>query len=237
MSVVVACRELEVSFVVRGRRRGIRNSFRGIDFKPREVHAVRGVSFEISKGESVGIIGSNGSGKSTLLRAISGLLPPSQGKILVRHFPTLLGVNAVLRPSMTGRRNVQIGLLAQGLRQSDVETLVDDVVTFAELDEFIDLPMNTYSSGMRARLHFAIATAVAPEILLIDEALAVGDRQFREKSAQRLDEHRAKAGTMLLVSHNLAEIRRSCQRVLWMEQGLIKADGPSENVLQVYESV
>lgn len=107
---------------------------------------------------------------------------------------------------------------------------------FTDLGPAIDLPMETYSSGMRARLHFAIATALTPEILLVDEALAVGDRAFREKSAQRLDEHRAAAGTVLLVSHNLGEIRRSCERTVWLQEGRIIRDGPTDEVLQAYEA-
>ena len=110
------------------------------------------------------------------------------------------------------------------------------VAEFTGLGDAIDMRMETYSSGMRARLHFAVATATSPEILLIDEALAVGDRTFREKSAQRLDEHRANAGTVLLVSHNLAEIRRSCERVIWLQAGLIMADGPTDEVLAAYEA-
>ena len=137
---------------------------------------------------------------------------------------------------MTGRRNIQIGLLAQGLRQQQADEMADGVIDFTGLGDFIDMRMETYSSGMRARLHFAIATALSPEILLIDEALAVGDRSFREKSAQRLDEHRAAAGTVLLVSHNLAEIRRSCSRVIWLEDGLIVQDGPTDEVLEAYEA-
>ena len=236
MSLAIACRGVEVSYVVRGHRPGLRDKMRGAGSRPRVIHAVRGVDFDIFEGESVGIVGPNGSGKSTLLRTVAGLLPATGGDVFVRSLPALLGVNAVLRPLMTGRRNVQIGLLAQGLRHEEVDLLMDDVVAFAELDDFIDLPMNTYSSGMRARLHFAIATAIAPEILLIDEALAVGDRHFREKSARRLDEHRSEAGTMLLVSHNLGEIRRSCQRTIWIEQGVIREDGPTEDVLRDYES-
>nr|MCS5672564.1 ABC transporter ATP-binding protein [Acidimicrobiales bacterium] len=112
----------------------------------------------------------------------------------------------------------------------------DGVAEFTGLGDFLDLRMETYSSGMRARLHFAVATALAPEILLIDEALAVGDREFRDKSAARLDEHRAAAGTVLLVSHNLAEIRRSCSRVIWLQEGLVAADGPTEDVLAAYET-
>jgi teichoic acid transport system ATP-binding protein len=155
---------------------------------------------------------------------------------LVHSMPALLGVNAVLRPRMTGRRNIMIGLLAQGVSLADAAEKAPAIIDFAELDEFIDLPMETYSSGMRARLHFAIATAVTPDILLIDEALAVGDRWFRERSAQRLDSHREGAGTIVLVSHNLSEIRRSCEKVVWLEKGVIVQHGPVEEVLTAYES-
>lgn len=235
MPVAISCRSVDVSYTVRGARPGLRDKIRGAGSKPRIIDAVKNVSFDLDEGVSLGIIGSNGSGKSTLLRSIAGLLPPTGGEILVRSVPALLGVNAVLRPLMTGRRNIQIGLLAQGLRQDEVDSMTPEVVEFSELDDFIDLPMNTYSSGMRARLHFAIATAVSPEILLIDEALAVGDRRFREKSAQRLDAHRAAAGTMILVSHNISEIRRSCNRVIWIEKGEMRMDGSTEEVAKAYE--
>ena len=160
----------------------------------------------------------------------------TSGVLRVRSLPTFLGVKAALRPRMTGRANIRIGLLAQGLRRHEVEARLNDVVEFTDLGTSIDLPMETYSSGMRARLHFAIATALTPEILLVDEALAVGDRAFREKSARRLEEHRSAAGTVLLVSHNLSEIRRSCDRVVWLEQGRIVLDGPTDEVLGAYEA-
>ena len=171
-----------------------------------------------------------------MLQATTGLLPVSAGEILVRSVPAFLGVQAVLRNQLTGWRNIEIGLLAQGLDWAAVEDLLPSVVEFTGLGDTIDMRMETYSSGMRARLHFAVATATSPEILLIDEALAVGDRTFREKSAQRLDEHRANAGTVLLVSHNLAEIRRSCERVIWLQAGLVMADGPTDEVLAAYEA-
>jgi len=182
------------------------------------------------------VVGPNGSGKTTMLQATTGLLPVSAGEIRVRSVPAFLGVQAVLRNQLTGRLNIEIGLLAQGLDRAAVDDLLPSVAEFTGLGDAIDMRMETYSSGMRARLHFAVATATSPEILLIDEALAVGDRTFREKSAQRLDEHRANAGTVLLVSHNLAEIRRSCQRVIWLQAGLVMADGPTDEVLAAYEA-
>jgi ABC-type polysaccharide/polyol phosphate transport system ATPase subunit len=167
---------------------------------------------------------------------MTGVLPLAGGELLVRSLPTFLGVKAALRPRMTGRANIRIGLLAQGLPREEAEARLAEVADFTDLGPSIDLPMETYSSGMRARLHFAIATALTPEILLVDEALAVGDRAFREKSARRLDEHRATAGTVLLVSHNLGEIRRSCERTIWLQDGRIVEDGPTNEVLRAYEA-
>ena len=235
-ALAIACRGVEVEYLVRGRRPTARDRLRGSVSRGRTIKAVRGVDLDVAVGESVGIVGSNGSGKSTLLRTVAGLLPPTRGEVLVRTMPTLLGVSAVLRPRMSGRRNIQIGLVAQGIRRAEINELEDKVIEFSELAEFIDYPMDTYSSGMRARLHFAIATAVTPEILLIDEALAVGDRQFREKSAARFDDHKKSAGTIVIVSHVLGELRRSCERVVWLEKGEIVDDGPTEEVLGRYES-
>lgn len=202
----------------------------------REIHAVRGVSFRLGEGESLGVVGSNGSGKSTLLSALTGLLPVESGSIRVRARPTLLGVNAVLRPALSGRRNIVIGGLAMGMSKREIEAKSDEIVQFAELEDFVDLPMRTYSSGMRARLTFSIATARTPEILLIDEALAVGDARFRAKSAERIEKIRAEAGAVVLVSHDFGEIERTCDRALWLERGELRADGPAEDVVASYRS-
>jgi teichoic acid transport system ATP-binding protein len=204
--------------------------------KFRSIHAVRGISFRLNEGESLGIIGSNGSGKSTLLMALTGLLPLESGKIKVRSRPTLLAVSAALRPGLSGRRNIIIGGLAMGMSKREIESKLDVICAFAELEEFIDLPMRIYSSGMRARLSFAIATAHQPEILLIDEALAVGDAHFKEKSAARINEIRSQAGAVILVSHDTAEVTRSCDRTLWIEKGELKADGPTEEVIALYRA-
>jgi len=234
--VALRCAGAEVTYTIRSHRPLIRDLLRGHWPAAQKIHALRGVTFDVHVGESVGVVGPNGSGKTTMLQATTGLLPVSAGEIRVRSVPAFLGVQAVLRNQLTGRRNIEIGLLAQGLDWAAVEDLLPSVVEFTGLGDAIDMRMETYSSGMRARLHFAVATATSPEILLIDEALAVGDRAFREKSAQRLDEHRANAGTVLLVSHNLAEIRRSCERVIWLQAGLVMADGPTDEVLVAYEA-
>lgn len=234
--VAVRCTNVEVRYNIRSHRPLLRDLLRGNPPHATSVHAIRGVSLDVAVGESVGVIGPNGSGKTTLLQAMTGVLPLASGELLVRSLPTFLGVKAALRPRMTGRANIRIGLLAQGLPREEAEARLAEVADFTDLGPSIDLPMETYSSGMRARLHFAIATALAPEILLVDEALAVGDRAFREKSARRLDEHRATAGTVLLVSHNLGEIRRSCERTIWLQEGQIVEDGPTDEVLQAYET-
>ena len=198
------------------------------------VRAVRGVSFELHEGESVGIIGSNGSGKSTLLSAMAGLLPASQGTIEVSEDPKLLGVGAALLPKASGLRNVRLGLLALGMTSEEVDKHIDEVIEFAELGDAISRPLKTYSSGMRARLLFSIATATKPKVLLVDEALAVGDRKFRRKSSKRMRRLLKEAGTLVLVSHNLKEIRKLCNRVIWVEKGKIVADGPIRKVYRQY---
>ena len=234
-AVAIRCTDVHVRYSIRSGRPLLRDLLRGNRPAVTTVDAVRGVTLEVAVGECVGIVGPNGSGKTTLLQAMTGVLPLSSGALRVRSLPTFLGVKAALRPRMTGRANIRIGLLAQGLRRYEVEARLDDVIQFTDLGPSIDLPMETYSSGMRARLHFAIATALTPEILLVDEALAVGDRAFREKSARRLEEHRSAAGTVLLVSHNLNELRRSCERVIWLDQGRTVLDGPTDEVLGAYE--
>ena len=202
----------------------------------RIVEAVRDVSLSVRPGEALGIIGSNGSGKSTLLRAIAGLIPVDSGRIMVSSEPTLLDVGAALNRDLSGARNIYIGALALGLTRKQVDEQFDRIVKFAELQDSIDLPMRTYSSGMRARLRFAIATAVTPDILLIDEALAVGDRKFRRKSLRRVRRLVDAAGAVVMVTHNLNEVRGTCNRAIWLEGGSICADGPPDEVIDAYES-
>lgn len=199
------------------------------------VHAVRDVSFQVHIGEVFGIIGSNGSGKSSLLRAIAGLQSLSGGLIEVRGRTGLLGVGAALKKPLSGYRNVMLGGLAMGLSREEIEAQMDNVVEFSGLGDAMGRPMATYSSGMSARLAFSIATLRVPEILLIDEALAVGDREFREKSLARIEEIRAQAGTVVMVTHSLGEIQQSCSRAVWLDQGVLRAEGAPEDVIAAYE--
>ncbi|MFE7213875.1 ABC transporter ATP-binding protein [Streptomyces sp. NPDC001698] len=205
----------------------------------RRVHAVKKVSFVAYKGEAIGLIGTNGSGKSTLLKAVAGLLPVENGKIYTDGQPSLLGVNAALMNDLTGERNVLLGGLAMGMSREEVKERYQDIVDFSGINEkgdFITLPMRTYSSGMAARLRFSIAAAKDHDVLLIDEALATGDRSFQRRSEKRIRELRAQAGTVFLVSHSNASIRDTCERVLWLERGELRMDGPTEEVLEAYEA-
>ncbi|MFD9338369.1 ABC transporter ATP-binding protein [Streptomyces sp. NPDC060028] len=204
----------------------------------RRVHAVRGVSFTAYRGEAIGLIGSNGSGKSTLLRAIAGLLPCESGKVYTDGQPSLLGVNAALMNDLTGERNVVLGGLAMGMTREQVKERYQEIVDFSGINEkgdFISLPMRTYSSGMAARLRFSIAAAKDHDVLMIDEALATGDRSFQVRSENRIRELREKAGSVFLVSHNNKSIRDTCDRVLWLEKGELLMDGPTEEVVSAYE--
>ena len=205
----------------------------------REVHAVKGVSFVAYRGEAIGLIGSNGSGKSTLLRAIAGLLPCERGHIYAAGQPSLLGVNAALMNDLPGERNVVLGCLAMGMSPAEVKAKTADIIAFSGINErgdFSSLPMRTYSSGMAARLRFSIAAAKKHDVLLIDEALATGDAKFRRRSEQRVRDLRKEAGTVFLVSHSEQSIRDTCERVVWLESGLIRADGPTADVLKEYEA-
>jgi teichoic acid transport system ATP-binding protein len=191
----------------------------------REVHAIRGVSFVAHHGDAVGIIGRNGSGKSTLLQAIAGLLPPERGCVYTGGQAALLGVNAALMDDLTGERNVVLGCLAMGMSPQEVRDLYEPIVEFSGVGNFIDYPMRTYSTGMAQRLRFSIAAAKRHDILMIDEALATGDANFRAKSHEKIMQLRGEAGTVFLVAHNLGEIEDSCNRVIWLEKGKIVMQG------------
>jgi len=190
----------------------------------REVHAIRGISLVANRGDAIGIIGRNGSGKSTLLRAIAGLLPAERGAVYTTGEAALLGVNAALMDDLTGDRNVVLGCLAMGMTRQESKDRYQGIVDFSGVGEFIDLPMRTYSTGMGSRLRFAIASAKSHDVLLIDEALATGDAEFRIKSHKRIMELREESGAVFLVAHNLNEIEETCNRVVWLEKGKIVMD-------------
>ncbi|MDR1853168.1 MAG: ABC transporter ATP-binding protein [Propionibacteriaceae bacterium] len=237
---VVVVDDLHVKFKVyaSGKRLGTMGNRSVLESKRRglrTVHALKGISFTAYENESIGIIGSNGSGKSTLMRAITGLLTPSSGAVYAKSRPNLLGVGGTLMGQLSGERNIILGCLALGMTRKEAEAAVESIVDFSELGDFIDLPMRTYSSGMSARLKFSIATVQNHEILIVDEALAVGDKNFRKRSEARIREIRDQAGTIFLVSHSMQSIRDTCDRVLWINKGVLEMDGPTEEVVSAYE--
>lgn len=201
------------------------------------VHALRGVDLDIDEGEAVGIVGFNGSGKSTLLSAIAGVLPLTSGEILVADDPKLMGVGGTLLGNSSGYRNIRLGCLALGMTADEADERMEELVAFTELGDAIHRPLSTYSSGMRARVHFVVATAIQPRILLIDEALAVGDKRFRAKSRVRIEEMLAAAGTLLMVNHSLNELAAFCQRGVWLDEGRVRLDGLIDDVVAAYSDV
>jgi len=237
-AVVVDDVHVEYKVLATGKRASADDSARKLmqrSRKTRTVHALRGVSLIAYEGDSVGVIGSNGSGKSTLMRAIVGLTPTSQGSIYASSRPSMLGVGAALIRDLSGERNVILGGLALGLPLDEIEAKFDEIVDFAGIREFIELPMRTYSSGMTARLKFAIATAREHDILIVDEALAVGDKTFRKRSEARIRNIRDNAGTVFLVSHSMQSIRDTCNRVIWINKGEVMLDGKPDEVIEAYE--
>jgi len=237
--VVVDDLHVEYRVLATGKRASSGDSRGGLLHRGRStrtVHALRGVNLTIHEGDSVGVIGANGSGKSTLMRAIVGLTPATRGTVRAAGRPSMLGVGAALVKELSGSRNIILGGLALGFSREEIEARHDDIVAFAGLEEFIDLPMRTYSSGMTARLKFALATARDHDILIVDEALAVGDKAFRKKSERRIREIRDDAGTVFLVSHSMKSIRDTCSRTVWIERGRVVMDGPTDEVVDAYEA-
>ena len=197
--------------------------------------ALRDVSFDIERGETFGIIGPNGSGKSTMLKCLSKILRPEEGVIDVRgSMSSLLELGAGFHQELSGRENVYLNAAILGLTRKQVDARFDDIVAFAGLDRFIDMPVKNYSSGMYVRLGFAVAINVDPEILLIDEVLAVGDETFQRKSAEKIAEFRDSHRTVVIVSHGLAQLRALCDRVAWIEAGKLVMVGPAPEVVDAY---
>ena len=201
----------------------------------REIEAVRDVSFDVPHGSVLGIVGVNGAGKSTLMRTVAGILPPTKGRVEVHgRVSTLLALGVGFNGELSGRENVVLGGLAAGLSREQLRAKYDEIAEFAELGEFMDLPMRTYSSGMYGRLAFSVAVNMEPDILLIDEALSVGDARFKLKSFQRMRELCDRAGTILLVSHGLKSIRQLCDEVVWLQEGQIAMRGKPGAVVKAY---
>lgn len=200
-----------------------------------EFWALKGVSFDIPHGSTFGIIGSNGSGKSTLLKCLAGILTPDKGKIASDgRVVALLELGAGFHPDLSGRENIYLNGAILGMTNAEITNRLDDIVEFSGLDQFIDTPVKNYSSGMTVRLGFAIATSVDPEILIIDEVLAVGDASFQQRCFEKIESFRQDGRTIILVSHGLPQVTQLCDTVAWIEKGDLKALGPALEVVSDY---
>lgn len=203
--------------------------------KYEEFFALQDVSFDIMKGEVVGIIGNNGAGKSTLLKIISGILKPTSGKVEVKgNIVPMLELGSGFDHDLTGRENIFLNGAILGYSEEFLKEKYDEIVEFSELGRFIDVPIRNYSSGMMMRLAFSVATVVNPDILIVDEILAVGDADFQEKSKKRMFELMGGGTTVLFVSHSLPQIREMCDRVIWLEHGQVKMMGETNEVCNKY---
>jgi len=199
------------------------------------VTALDGVSFDVEKGRTLGLIGENGSGKSTMLKIVAGITKPTSGWVATNgKVSALIELGAGFHPEITGRENVFINGIMLGLSKKEITAKFDEIVRFAELEEFIDAPVKTYSSGMYMRLGFSVAINVNPEILLIDEVLAVGDASFIPKCLDRIDDFRRRKKTILFVSHDLATVEKICDRVVWLKNGRVTAVGEPKRIVDAY---
>jgi ABC-2 type transport system ATP-binding protein len=200
-----------------------------------EFEALRGVSLQVESGETVGVIGRNGAGKSTLFRLIARVMPPSAGRVVVvGRVAPLLELGLGFHGELTGRENVMLQGSLLGFSRREMQRRTARIVEWAEIEEFIDAPIRTYSTGMAARLAFSVATDVEPDILLVDEALAVGDESFQRKCHLRIEEFRTAGKTVLFVSHALAQVRENCRRAVWIHEGRIVRDGDASSVTELY---
>lgn len=202
--------------------------------KGQEFWALRNVSFEVHDGETIGIIGLNGSGKSTISTLISGTMTPTTGALEVNGDVSIIALGTGLIPNLTGRENIHVVGLMMGMTNKEIENKLDDIINFSELGPFIDQPLKTYSSGMKAKLSFSIAAYQDPDILIIDEVLSVGDGTFGQKSADKMFEFREQGKTILLISHDMLAIEKWCDKVLWLHYGEVKGYGSTEEILPQY---
>lgn len=201
----------------------------------REVEALKNVSFDVPRGTRLGVIGANGAGKSTLMRAITGVLPPTSGRIEVRgRISALLALGVGFNAALSGRENVMLGGLAAGLSRKQVEERAEEIAAFAEIGEFMDMPMRTYSSGMYQRLAFAVGVHMDPDILVIDEALSAGDASFKEKATAKMNDLMSSANAMFLVSHSLGSVQELCDMAIWLHKGELMMHDTPEKCIHAY---
>lgn len=203
--------------------------------KGRKYLAIEDISFKINKGESVALIGRNGAGKSTSLGLVAGVLKPTRGEVRVRgRVASMLELGGGFHPELTGRENIKLNATLLGLRRAEVNKKLDKIIEFSELGEFIDEPIRVYSSGMLAKLGFSVISQVDPEILIIDEVLAVGDIAFQKKCINTINEFKQRGVTVLFVSHSMKDVKTVCDRIIWVENHKLRAMGDADPIIQKY---
>ncbi len=237
LTLPLSSRRADTSSGVRQRDLGTNDRIaRAADGTITGVHALQAVSFDLDSGDRLALIGRNGSGKTTLLQVLAGILTPDAGSVAVEGVATsLININLGIQAEASGHRNITLRGLAAGHKRSAIESRRQEIMEFSELGDFLDLPVATYSAGMRMRLNFAIATAFDPEILLLDEWISAGDARFRKKASQRMSGFVEKAGILVLASHNRNMLLDNCNKALWLDQGRVQAFGELTEVLESYE--
>lgn len=198
-------------------------------------YALQDISFEANKGDVIGIIGVNGSGKSTLSNIIAGIIPPTSGTVEVHGEAALIAIQSGLKQELTGRENIELKCLMLGFDKKQIVELTPQIIEFADIGDFIDQPVKTYSSGMRSRLGFAISIHIDPDILVIDEALSVGDQTFADKCLDKMNEFKEKGKTIFFISHSISQMKKFCEKALWIQYGQVKNYGSMNEVMPEYE--
>ncbi len=225
-------------YITAGFKTFLFNLHKALAFRNKRFVALKNISFEVYKGECFGIIGKNGAGKSTLLGLVAGVLKPDEGQVIVKgRISPLLELGAGFHPELTGRENILLNGILLGMTKKEVLKKMDEIIEFSELGDFIDQPIRTYSSGMVMRLAFSVVAHLDPDILLVDEVLAVGDESFQKKCMEKIMSFKNKDVTILFVSHNLNLVQNLCNRVMWIDNHTIKAIGEPEEVCKAYLSI
>lgn len=232
----IECEQVSKVFTLRGNGNCINRRCSGDAEQDRKLYALRNVSISIAAGENIGFVGLNGSGKTTLSRIIAGVMKPSTGTVKVQGTVGMLSPRTGLNGALTGRENIYYKCLLLGFTMCEIQKMENSIISFAELEEFIDQPLKRYSSGMASRLGFAICAHTEPDILIVDESLAVGDQSYMEKCMQWINDYKSKGHCVIFVSHTVSQMRGFCDRVMWLHKGDCVGIGTPDEILPSYQT-